>query len=131
MSPIYYGTGSAARAAGNLDAYRESFRENVRTREVIDRVLSTHFDGVHLDPETLPAILAEADPDRVALVLANTMRWRDLDGRFDRDARAWAAGVRLPDVDPEALSDMSSTYACREHSTILNGLIHRFIRSGR
>lgn len=129
MIPIYYHSGRAARDAGELDAYRASMRENARTRAVIDNVISEHFDGIRLDPDTVKNVLFNADPDRVALVLANTLRWRAFDGRFSQASRTWAASIRLPDADPDALSDTSSIYACNTHSAVLEGFITRFRRS--
>jgi len=128
MKPIYYQTGTAARMAGELDDYRESFRENVRTRDVIDAVISERFDGFRLPADTVKNVLFNADPDRVALVLVNTMKWRALDGRFSRQNRSWAAGIRLPETDPDALSDTSSCYACCAHSAILDGFVSMFRR---
>lgn len=128
MADIYYQTGTVARSAGLLELYRASFRENVRVRNVIDTLLNEHFDGMHLSKEVVKNILFNATPDRVALVLANTLKWRAMDGRFSQANRTWAAGIRLPDIDPEALADTSSTYACQTHSAILNGFIDLFRR---
>ena len=125
--PIYYRSGYAARNAGELDQYRASHHENIRTRNVIDAAIREHFDGFHLRPMALHSVLASCDPDRVALVLANTLRWRDCDGRFSQASRSWAAGIRTPDAyDPGA--DTTYFWACQSHSAILEGFISAFRR---
>ena len=128
-TPIYYPSGSAARDAGQLDAYRASYAANVATRSAIDDAIREYFDGMRLAPDALHYVLWYVqDADRVALVLANTLRWRDHDGRFSRASRSWAAGVRLPDAGNMDAYDSSSAYACASHSAILEGFIQQFIR---
>lgn len=102
-SSIYYRSAQDARDAGELDAYRSSNAENRRTRDVIDAAISAHFDGCRLPLEALQDVLQQADPDRVALVLAATMDERQHDGRFASDNRSWAAGIRRPDGERDAI----------------------------
>ena len=125
---IYYRSALDARAAGELDQYRASNAENRRTRDVIDVVISEHFDGMHLDRETVKNVLFNADADRVALVLAATMDERAHDGRFSAANRTWAAGIRRPDGETDAITGGRCWYTCRTHSSILNGFISQFRR---
>ena len=127
-TPIYYRSGSYARSAGELDAYRDSFRKNVATRDVIDKALRKHFDGMRLNSSALDDVLAETTPDRVALVLAVTMANRRFDGRFTEKNRTWGCTVRIPDTDPNAYADLTPVYTCGSHSVILNGFIDLFRR---
>ena len=127
-APIYYRSAHDARDAGELDLYRASQAENRRTRDVIDTVIAAHFDGMHLDRDTVKNVLFNADPDRVALVLAATLDDRAHDGRFSRDNRTWAAGIRRPDREPDDISGGRCWYTCRTHSAILDGFVRQFRR---
>lgn len=127
-SSIYYRSAQDARDAGELDAYRSSNAENRRTRDVIDAAISAHFDGCRLPLEALQDVLQQADPDRVALVLAATMDERQHDGRFASDNRSWAAGIRRPDGERDAIDGGRCWYTCRTHSAILDGFTRQFRR---
>lgn len=128
MTPIYYRSATQARDAGELDQFRASNAENKRTRDVIDAAISAHFDGWRLPAAAMDDILSQADPDRVALVLAATMDDRAHDGRFSRDNRAWAATVRRPDNEPDDVAAGRCWYTCRTHSAILDGFTCQFRR---
>lgn len=123
---IYYKSPEAARDAGELDMYRESIAENRRTRKAIDDAIAARFDGVRLPEETLRDVMAACDADRIALVLAVTVRDRDHDGRFSAENKAWAAGIQIPEDAPDSAS--ASWYICRSHSAILDGFIDMFRR---
>lgn len=123
---IYYNSPDAARAAGELELYRESTAENRRTRKAIDDAITAHFDGMRLPDAALRDVLAACDPDRVALVLAATVRDKEHDGRISANNKAWAAGVRVPDGAPE--EPYASWFICHSHPAILNGFIDQFRR---
>lgn len=127
-SAIYYRSASDARAAGELDLYRASQAELRRTRDVIDAAIAARFDGCTLPAAVLDDVLQQADPDHVALVLAATMDDRAHDGRFSRDNRTWAAGIRRPDREPDDITGSRCWYTCRTHSAILNGFTGQFRR---
>ena len=114
--------------AGELEQYRASYRENRRTAAAIDSAIARHFDGMHLAPAALADVLQACEPERIALVLANTMQWRNSDGRFSQASRTWAAGIRQPDGNDSGI-DNSCFYACQSHSAILEGFIGQFRRS--
>ena len=97
MASIYYQGAAFARTHGELDAYRESNRENFYCRSVIEKVISEHFDGCRLSRQAVPAVLKYYNPDRVALVLAATITNKSYDGRFSPANKAWAESVLLPD----------------------------------
>lgn len=120
---IYYHDAAFARATGDLDAYRESFRENTATRDALDRAISANFDGFRLNRQVLD-ITGSLDPDRVAIILAATITDKPYDGRFSRDNRDWARSVRFPDVDLHMISS-------RTHSAILDGFINLFRQANR
>lgn len=127
-TPIYYRSAQDARAAGELDLYRASQAENRRTRDAIDAAIAARFDGLRLPAAALLDVLLQVDPDRVALVLAATMDDRAHDGRFARDNRTWAAGIRRPDGEADAITGGRCWYTCRTHSAILDGFARQFRR---
>lgn len=123
---IYYNNPETARAAGELDAYRESTAENRRTRKAIDDAIAAHFDGMRLSADALRDVMATCDPDRVALVLAVTILDKAHDGRISAQNKAWAAGIRIPDGAPDA--PFAAWFICRSHPAVLDGFINQFRR---
>ena len=60
--PIYKQTGSYAREHNELPQFRVSNLANIACRYAIDKSISDHFDGMHLNAphETLPALVYKA-----------------------------------------------------------------------
>lgn len=121
---IYYGSATEARKAGVIVTWRDSLAAVEETADMIDAAINEHFDGWRLPEEALASVIETAGADRVAIVLAATVMDRKYDGRFYTGVRAWAAGVRLPDIGTDRLYRI----ACRSHSTIVNGMAQQFIR---
>lgn len=125
---IYYKSAEAARASGELDAYRASAAALRKARDVIDAEITAHFDGWRLAPAALENMLDACGAEALAVILAATIAARDWDGRFSRAARSWAAAVKLPAV---CSGDGACWYACRAHSAILDGLVDSFRRRAK
>jgi hypothetical protein len=94
---VFYGTRSE-----NEEAYSESHKLNAACAEKLEKALADHFYGYHLDTNAVLEDMQEYDGERISIVLANTMRLREGDGRFSAANREWAKNIRLP---ASALSD--------------------------
>ena len=73
---------------------------------------------MRLAPDAAKDVLAEFGPERVACVLAATIRDKEYDERFSRDNVAWAKTVPMCDDKDRRLD-----YCIRSHPAILDGFI--------
>ena len=111
---------------GEIDKWRESFRENCACAGGIDILIRENFDGMHLKDGTVEKIVELYGYKRVEHVLANTVQERRDDGRFRPDNRAWAESHYIPEdemhnfpparVDSQATSILLSGYLAREQA---------------
>lgn len=116
--PLYpYGAKEACER-GEIEKWRESFRENCACAGGIDILIRENFDGMHLKDGTVEKIVELYGYKRVEHVLANTVQERRGDGRFRPDNRAWADSHFIP---PDEIHNYC--FAARSHSAILDGFI--------
>lgn len=122
-TPIYYQSATYARDHGELEQYRASGKASIDCRGAIDKAIDKHFDGMHLGTEALTDVLEWYPVERVAVILAVTIKDRWHDGRFSRSNKEWANTVAVP---PENECFGYSNIALRSHSTIINGYVDMF-----
>ena len=119
--PLYpYGAKEACER-GEIEKWRESFRENCACAGGIDILIRENFDGMHLKDGTVEKIVELYGYKRVEHVLANTVQERHGDGRFRPDNRAWAESHYIPEDDTH-----NACFAVRSHSAILDGFISNY-----
>ena len=97
--PLYPYGAKEARERGEIEKWRESFRENCACAGGIDILIRENFDGMHLKAGTVEKIVELYGYKRVEHVLANTVQERHGDGRFRPDNRAWAESHYIPEDD--------------------------------
>ena len=88
--PIYPHTAAYAKEHGELDAYRASHQEDMACKKMIEDVIRSNFDGMHLSKSAAKLVLDEFGAKRIIRVLANTVQQKDWDGRFSSENKAWA-----------------------------------------
>ena len=115
--PLYPYNAKTARERGELDKWRESFRENCACAGGIDILIRENFDGMHLKKGTVEKIVELYGYKRVEHVLANTVQERRGDGRFRPSNRDWANGHYIP---PDEMHNCC--FAAQSHSAL--SLIH-------
>ena len=119
--PVYPYNAKTAQERGELDKWRESFRENCACAGGIDVLIRENFDGMHLKAGTVEKIVELYGYKRVEHVLANTVQERRGDGRFRPDNRAWAESHYIPEDEMH-----NYCFAARSHSAILDGFISNY-----
>ena len=93
-TPIYKNDAEYALEHDELPAYRESFRVNMACRDALEKAIHESYHDYCLDTGKASAqVAAQFGMERVAYVLANTVRAFDHDGRISRDNKAWAQTV--------------------------------------
>ena len=118
FKPVYTRSRLEARESGEIPQWRESYQENCRCADAIDRTISVCFDGMHLRHDCCDAVMEEFGTERVLLVLANTLQIKNYDGRFHQDNRDWAQDFP---VYPE--DRVSNDFALRSHPAVLDGFV--------
>jgi antirestriction protein ArdC len=93
--PIYREVANYAYEAGELDAYRASYKANVACKNAIEKAIADHYGDNRLSDEGARSVLAEFGAERVQYILANTVQHKDWDGRISNDNKEWAKTVPI------------------------------------
>ena len=84
----------------------------------IEKGISTHFDGMHLNTDFIANLYALYGEERMNYVLASTVQMSESDGRFNPDNKAWAKGISVNNSD----EDRRKFYVT-SHPALLDGFI--------
>lgn len=84
----------------------------------IEKGISTHFDGMHLNTDFIANLYALYGEERMNYVLANTVQMSDGDGRYSPGNKAWAKGISVNNSD----EDRRKFYVT-SHPALLDGFI--------
>ena len=115
MIPLYKYSAETARHDGELNAWRESKKENIRCRDFLDEQIAKRFDGMSLPDECVESTVKEFGYDRTMWIIANTIQERKDDSRFHSRNIEWAKHFNIPDADRKY------EFALRSHSCIVDG----------
>lgn len=116
MKPLYKYSLETAKHDGELDAWCESRKENIRCRDFLDEQVREKFDGFHLPDECAENTIKEFGYDRTMWVIANTIQERKNDGRFSEQNRKWAKSLNI------AQERCNYEFALNSHSCSVDGL---------
>ena len=119
--PIYPHTGAYAKEHGELDAYRASYQEDMACKKMIEDVIRSNFDGMHLNKSAAKLVLDEFGAERTVRVLANTVQQKNWDGRFSAENKAWAKEQDILGVGGDPI--MCSRFVVNSHPAVLDGFI--------
>lgn len=119
--PIYPHTGAYAKAHGELDTYRASHQEDMACKKMIEDVIRSNFDGMHLNKSAAKLVLDEFGAERTVRVLANTVQQKNWDGRFSPENKAWAQKQDILGVGGDPI--MCSWFVVNSHPAVLDGFI--------
>ena len=116
--PLYPYNAKTAQERGEIEKWRESFRENCACAGGIDILIRENFDGMHLKDGTVEKIVELYGYKRVEHVLANTVQERRGDGRFRPDNRAWAESHYIPEDEMHNYCFAARSHSGRFHLTL-------------
>lgn len=120
--PLYYDSLDTARRQDDVMLWRNSFKENIRCKNAIEKALAENFDGMHLKDGIIPPLAEEYGTDRLTWVLANTVKEHMDDGRFRPANKEWADGIYIPK------DRRNYEFSVGSHPEIVNGLITDYRR---
>lgn len=93
-TPLYRHDAAYAREHGELPLYRESYQANIACKEAIEEAINDNYGNNRLNSQAVfDAVSAEFSMERIQYVLANTVQYKDWDGRISRANRDWAQTV--------------------------------------
>ena len=116
MERLYRYSLAEAKRNDEVEAWRNSQKENVRCKEFLDKQISERFDGYRLPSDCVELTVKEFGFDRTMWVIANSIKLREGDGRIHRENREWANSFYIPK------SDSNYSFSLRSHSCIVDGL---------
>lgn len=117
---VYRHSVEVAKEKGELDAWRSSHRANIACKQAIEATVREHFDGMHLAPGCVQAVLRDFGYLRTAYVLSNTLQEKDFDGRFSRLNRAWFEQIKVPE------DRNNFEFVVESHPAVLDGFMQVF-----
>ncbi len=120
---VYLHDAAYARANGEIEQYHRSRKTNIDCKRAIEGAIRENFDGMHLNPDAARPVVEQFGAERVAHVLAATVRYFDWDGRFSRDNKAWAQTVPFVQDTDSLGMDRSTEYVVESHPAVLDGFI--------
>lgn len=119
---VYMGTLENAMQERNIDAYLDSRKLNIDCKNAIEQAITENFDGMSLTPDTATGVIEKYGEERVAFVLANTLKQLSYDGRFSDGNKQWADGIDVPENISRGI-DLNRDYIVSSHPAVLNGFI--------
>lgn len=96
--PLYVCSREEAVRYGELDQWRDSYRENCDCARAIERAIAENYHDNRLG-QCADSILARYGFNHVNWVLANTIQQKSYDGRFSERNKKWARQFRIPGED--------------------------------
>lgn len=84
----------------------------------IEKGISTHFDGMHLNTDFIANLYALYGEERMNYVIANTVQMSDGDGRYSPGNKAWAKEININNAE-----DDRRTFYVNSHPAVLDGFI--------
>ena len=119
---VYMGTLEKAMQERNVDAYLDSRKLNIDCKNAIEQAIAEGFDGMRLNPDAAVGVVEKYGEERVAFVLANTLKQLSHDGRFSRQNKDWAEHIEVPENISRG-RNLNLDYVIESHPAVLDGFI--------
>lgn len=97
MEEIYPHSVVYALEHGEIEQYRISHDMNVECKEAVEKAIADHYRANRLGSEAVHQVVEQYGYERVFLVLANTVRQKEGDGRISHSNREWAKAFPVPE----------------------------------
>ena len=95
---VYLHSAAYASEHGETDAYWMSDQANFSCKAAIEQAISRHYGDDHLNTAAaVQEVLEQFGAERMSFILANTIRYKEADGRISRDSKAWAKTIPMPE----------------------------------
>lgn len=120
--PVYYEPFSYAQEHGEVDLYRTSYRLNSECKQAIQEAIADNYDGMHLGDDAVNQVVRQYGMERVGYILANTLRYKNYDGRFSPSNKEWAEQVGTPENNARIIK-FRADWVVSSHPAVLDGFV--------
>ena len=120
--PVYYEPFSYAQEHDEVDLYRTSYRMNSECKQAIHEAIADNYDGMHLGDGAVDQVVRQYGMERVGYILANTLRYKNYDGRFSHSNKEWAEQVGTPENNVRIIK-FRADWVVTSHSAVLDGFV--------
>ena len=124
-APVYYEPFSYAKENDEVDLYRTSYRLNGECKQAIHEAIADNYDGMHLGDAAVNQVVKQYGMERVGYILANTLRYKNYDGRFSPDNKEWAEQASTPEHNADRMT-FRTDWVIDSHPAILDGFVTMF-----
>lgn len=93
---VYLWSLSEAKKLGEVDLWRESYKENCSCARAIEKCIENGYKDNCLNTDAAKDIIDTFGFNRVNWVLANTIQRKAADGRFSPENKSWAKNLYIP-----------------------------------
>ena len=120
--PVYYEPFSYAKENDEVDLYRTSCRLNSECKQAIHEAIADNYDGMYLGDGAVDQVVKQYGMERVGYILANTLRYKNYDGRFSHSNKEWAEQVGTPENNARIIK-FRADWVVTSHSAVLDGFV--------
>ena len=96
---LYRWSLSEAQKLGEVDLWRESYKENCTCARAIEDFIASHYSENTLNTDGIEELIDRFGFNRLNWVLANTIQRKEADGRIREENKAWARSTYIPNDD--------------------------------
>ena len=120
--PVYYEPFSYAKENDEVDLYRTSYRLNGECKQAIHEAIADNYDGMYLSDGAVDQVVKQYGMERVGYILANTLRYKNYDGRFSASNQEWAEQVGTPENNARIIK-FRADWVVDSHPAVLDGFV--------
>ena len=113
---------------GEIEQYRLSHNANIDCKEAIEQAIADHYRANRLGSGAVHQVVEQFGYDRVFLVLANTVRKKEWDGRISNSNKEWAKAFPDPEDKDSFGRDRNGEFIVDRSHT---GLMDLFLTQAR
>lgn len=118
--PIYFQTSKYAYEHNEIEEYRKSHKISEECRREIDEAIRAGYDGMHLNKGFEDGLIKKYGMERIAYVLATTVKEHEYDGRYGSENKEWARTVPIS----ESIDERRNCYL-NVHPAVLDEFVSR------
>ena len=118
---IYTHSVAYALEHGEIEQYRLSHNANIDCKEAIEQAIADHYRANRLGSGAVHQVVEQFGYDRVFLVLANTVRKKEWDGRISHSNKGWAKAFPVPEDKDSFGRDRNAEFIVdRSHTGLMD-----------
>ncbi len=126
--PVYKHDFDYAKEHGETTAYWDSNNANIACKEAIEEAIGENYRDNRLNSQgVFETVAADFSMERIAYVLANTVQFKDWDGRLSRSNKEWAKTIPVvPSADTWGGDRNCYFVIDRAHTGLVDLFVTRF-----